>query len=110
MWLVAHNWCWAADRVAKRGLPHPECCLLCDQAEETIYHLLISCVFSQQVWYIILHKVSLQDLSPQPDNNSFDAWWASINFDVAGQTKKRSQFHHHYGSFVHLESPQLLCV
>jgi hypothetical protein len=64
MWLVAHNRCWTADRLAKRGLPHPECCPLCDQAEETIEYLLISCVFSRQVWYNILHKVGLQYLSP----------------------------------------------
>ena len=89
MLLVAHNRCWTADRLAKGGLPHLGRCLLCDQAEETIEHLLISCVFSRQVWYNILHKVGLQDLSPQPDNNSFDGWWASTNSGVDDQTKKR---------------------
>jgi len=88
MWLVAHNRCWTADRLAKRGLPHPERCPFCDQAEETIEHLLISCVFSRQVWYNILHKVGLQDLSPQPDDNSFDAWWARTNSGVDDQTKE----------------------
>ena len=24
MWLVAHNPCWTADRLARRGLPHPD--------------------------------------------------------------------------------------
>jgi hypothetical protein len=24
MWLAAHNRCWTADRLARRGLPHPE--------------------------------------------------------------------------------------
>jgi len=28
MWLVAHDWCWTADRLARRGLPHPEQCPL----------------------------------------------------------------------------------
>jgi hypothetical protein len=73
---------------------------LCDQAEETIEHLLISCVFYRQVWYNILHKVGLQDLSLQPDNNSFDGWWASTNSGVDDQTKKRPQFHHHSGSLA----------
>jgi hypothetical protein len=27
MWLVAHQRCWTVDRLAKRGLPHPDCCL-----------------------------------------------------------------------------------
>ena len=41
VWLVAHNRCWTADRLARRGLPHPEHCPLCDQAAETIDHLLV---------------------------------------------------------------------
>jgi hypothetical protein len=51
MWLVAHNKCWTADRLAKRGLPHPEKCPLCDQEEETINHLILSCVFARQAWF-----------------------------------------------------------
>ena len=31
LWLVLHNKCWTADRLAKRGLPHPSSCPLCDQ-------------------------------------------------------------------------------
>jgi len=44
MWLAAHNRCWTADRLARRGLTHPDRCLLCDQEEENIQHLLIGCV------------------------------------------------------------------
>jgi hypothetical protein len=44
IWLVLHNQCWTADRLAKQGLPHPEVCPFCDQAEETINHLLVGCV------------------------------------------------------------------
>ena len=50
MWLVAHGRCWTAGRLAKKGLPHPHKCLLCHQ-EETLNHLLVSCVFSQQAWF-----------------------------------------------------------
>jgi hypothetical protein len=46
MWLAAHNKCWTADRLARRGLPHPTHCPHCDQEEETINHLLVSCVFA----------------------------------------------------------------
>ena len=45
-WLVTHNKCWTVDRLARRGLPHPEFCPLCDQEEETIDHLLVHCVFA----------------------------------------------------------------
>jgi hypothetical protein len=39
LWLVAHNRCWTADRLARRNLPHLDRCSLCDQEEETIHHL-----------------------------------------------------------------------
>jgi hypothetical protein len=50
MWLVAHDRCWTADRLEKRGLPHPQCCPLCDQEDKTINDLLVACVFSRQAW------------------------------------------------------------
>lgn len=44
IWLVEHNRCWTADRLAMRGLSHPERYPLCDQASETINHLLVVCL------------------------------------------------------------------
>jgi hypothetical protein len=46
LWLVAHNRCWTADGFARRGLPHPEHCPFCDQEDETIQHLLCSCLLT----------------------------------------------------------------
>ena len=66
LWLVAHKRCSTSDRLAQRGLPHPEKCPLCDQANESIDHLLIACVLSRQFWYYILRQVSLHSLAPQP--------------------------------------------
>ena len=40
IWLAVRNSCWTADRLQKRGLPHPEHCPLCDQDDETVQHLL----------------------------------------------------------------------
>ena len=37
IWLAVKNRCWMADRLAKRGLPHPGSCPLCDQAEKTFF-------------------------------------------------------------------------
>ncbi|GJN34910.1 hypothetical protein PR202_gb23618 [Eleusine coracana subsp. coracana] len=48
MWLALHNRCWTADHLAKRGLPHPERCGLCDQEEESMQHLLIGCVVAKK--------------------------------------------------------------
>jgi len=44
LWLVAHNRCWTADRLARHGLDHPTRCLHCDEDSETINHLLVDCL------------------------------------------------------------------
>ena len=88
LWLVAHDRCWTADRLARRGLPHPAHCPLCDQGEETINHLLTSCVFAREFWFNLLQKVGQQDLSPQQEDVSFDDWWARAEKRVDGQIRK----------------------
>jgi len=105
MLLVADNKCWTADRLAKRGLPHPELCPLCDQEEtnsrglpccvslkkkkeETINHLLLSCVFSRQIWFSVMQRLGMQVLTPQPDDHSFEDWWDQVSRRVADQAKK----------------------
>ena len=75
MWLVTHNKCWTADRLARRGLPHLEYFPLCDQEEETIDHLLVHYVFAREIWFNLFRQVGLQTLSPQPTELSFHAWW-----------------------------------
>ena len=75
MWLVAHNKCWTADRLARRGLPHHERFLLCDQEAETIDHLLLTCPFSKEFWFRFLSQVNLQVLSPQLEDHNFILWW-----------------------------------
>lgn len=47
MWLVVHNCCWTTDRLARRGLLHPDKCPLCDQEDEDIQHLITGFVFSR---------------------------------------------------------------
>ncbi|WVZ51606.1 hypothetical protein U9M48_002735, partial [Paspalum notatum var. saurae] len=77
IWLGRNNRCWTADRLTKRGLPHMETYPLCDQAEETIDHILITCVFSRQVWSIILQSLGLIDIIlPNVTDNRFSSWWA----------------------------------
>jgi hypothetical protein len=65
IWLVAQKKCWTTDRLAKRGLNHSEKCLLYDQEEETLNHLLVKCSFSREFWYLLLRKFGLHSLAPQ---------------------------------------------
>jgi hypothetical protein len=49
LWLAAHSRCWNTDYLARRGLDHPEKCPLCDQEDETLKHLLVSCAFHSPI-------------------------------------------------------------
>jgi hypothetical protein len=54
----------------KKSCPH------CDQAEESIKNLLLSCVFARKFWFKLLQRVGLQFLAPQIGEEFFDDWWA----------------------------------
>jgi hypothetical protein len=77
VWLVAQK-CWTADRLTRHGLDHPEKCPLCDQDEETIDHMLVSCVFAKQFWFEFLRQANLQGLAPQYDIFFLD-WWTQAS-------------------------------
>jgi hypothetical protein len=91
MWLVAHQRCWTADRLAKRGLPHPDCCPLCDQEEENIQHLLVSCVFARDFWFHLLHFVGLAAVAPQPADSS-SVWWEKVEKQVCDELRPGLNF------------------
>jgi hypothetical protein len=88
MWLAAHKRCWTSDRLARRGLPHPEHCPLCDQEDETLDHLLVACVFTRQFWYLVLQQVGMHSLAPQPTDLIFDEWWEKASMTTFGLTKR----------------------
>jgi hypothetical protein len=49
MWLALRDRCWTADRLGRRGLPRPSACPFCDQAQESIVHLLLGSVLARTV-------------------------------------------------------------
>jgi len=71
IWPVFHNRVWTADRLARRNLPHPEACPLCDQEDESINHFLVGCLFARQVWAMVLQQLGLLQLAPQPTATRF---------------------------------------
>ena len=88
VWLAIRNRCWTTDRLQKRGLPHPEHCPLCDQEEENIQHILISCVFARQFWYAILQPINLSRLTPTRSVNNFPDWWKHAERRLPKQHRK----------------------
>jgi hypothetical protein len=88
LWLAAYKKCWTADQLARHDMTHPDRCPLCDQEEETIDQILISCVFSRQFWFSFLGGVNMQGVSPQPEDASFFEWWTRSNATITGPTRK----------------------
>jgi len=78
LWLAILNRCWMADRLARRGLQHPDKSLLCDQEDETVKHILTSCVFTRQVWTSVLQRVGLPHLAPSLEFATSKDWWRWI--------------------------------
>jgi len=88
VWLAIRNRCWTADRLQKRGVPHPDHCPLCDQEDETAQHLLTSCVFAQQLWFHILQPLNLTSSVPSRQTLSFADWWRKSARRVQKQHRK----------------------
>jgi hypothetical protein len=76
------------DNLARRGLDHPEKCLLCDQQDEIAQHILVSCVFSRDTWWQVLCKVGLQHLAPGLDDLVFQEWWSGAECQVPKTQRK----------------------
>ena len=88
LWLAIRNRCWTSDRLAKRGLPHPDKCPLCDQEDETVQHLLTSCVVARQVWFRVLAPLNLVEAVLRQHEGSFADWWHKTIRRVSKEHKK----------------------
>ena len=66
--------CWTAERLARRGLQHHPRCLLCNQAVETIQHLLLTCPFARQTWHIVLDWLIIPVQIPDQEHTVTE-WW-----------------------------------
>lgn len=75
IWLAAWRRCWTSDRLTRRRLPHSDTYPLCDQQQETIDHILVSCVFTREVWLQVLRGVHLDGVAPSSQEVSFLDWW-----------------------------------
>lgn len=85
--LAILNRVWTADRLARRGMDHPERCALGDQ-KETAQHVLISCVFARSVWFTVLAMAGIQLLAPTPGDVTFADWWCRAMRMVASDSRK----------------------
>ena len=61
-WLAIKNCCWTSDRLARCSLPHQAACPFRDQHEETMDHLLVTCVFAREIWLWVLSAADRRDV------------------------------------------------
>lgn len=88
LWLAIQNKCWTADRLAHRGLPHPYQSVLCDQEEETIQHILTTCIFTRQFWHSLLILAGLSHIAPWRNELSFADWGIKASQQVDKKVDK----------------------
>jgi hypothetical protein len=75
MWLALKGRQWTADRRRRHGLQANEHCFLCDQQEETIAQLVVSCSFAQQIWWNVATTLQQQMVAVTPA--SILDWWTT---------------------------------
>ncbi|XP_074313773.1 uncharacterized protein LOC141648967 [Silene latifolia] len=58
-WLYAHGAMRTKDKLIKYGLDVDDSCLLCEQAAESIDHLLCDCIYGRKVMQDISQKMQI---------------------------------------------------
>jgi hypothetical protein len=86
-WLANQDRCWTAERLARHGLQHHPRCPLCDQAPETLQHLLLQCPLARQAWYEILAWLRMTTRPPDQEASLMD-WWQHAKANTAKPMRK----------------------
>jgi hypothetical protein len=56
--------------------------------EKAIIHLIVSCVFVRQFWYLMIGQVGLHSFALQPTDSIFNHWWERIHSVTSVLNKK----------------------
>jgi hypothetical protein len=70
IWLATKNRILTTENLKKRGWVGRDSCSLCNEAEETNFHILITCPFTQSLWQKILPKLNISE----PPTSVEDSW------------------------------------
>jgi hypothetical protein len=95
--MVSFTWSLLTpDRLRRQGLRDIDVCALCAQEVETLYHLLVDCMFSSETWFITPRHILLPTLAPYRPQ-SLATWWCLVRKQVA--KARRKGFFHLVGRF-----------
>ena len=85
-WLALRDRCWTADQLARRWLPHQDACPFCDQEDEIIDHILLTCVFARTVWRTLCSTLGKPQWSPTAQDNLND--WCVVRTTSVRKSKE----------------------
>lgn len=83
------NWSTNQKRLS---LAHPKQCVICDQANEDIQHILTSCVFAREFWFRVFSTMWLASRTPNQEDVTFADWLRSIVSNLPKPTRKGLNF------------------
>jgi hypothetical protein len=58
-------------------LQDDDACIFCDQAAETMDHIILGCVYSREVWATCLRRFLLHDLVVVVQEEGVMVWWTN---------------------------------
>lgn len=85
LWLAFRKRHWTNDRRARHGLHAQVECYLCDQAPESIDHILTCYLYTREVWF---HISSALGQHLPPAERSVIAWWRRLRAGWHGNNRK----------------------
>ena len=99
LFVVAHNCCWTADHLAKRGLPKPKESPLCDQEEEKYqsppYFLCLCWTILVYLWSLVGESMKQPVVWSNVGSTLWSYWalgsYGTTNFFFYGMTPSVSQ-------------------
>jgi hypothetical protein len=56
VWLALLDHCWTGDRLLCHHIRDDAICILFDQVDESIDHLLLGCCYTREVWLWLLAR------------------------------------------------------
>jgi hypothetical protein len=86
-WLVVQRKILTADKLLARNWPCDPNCALCEQAPETVPHLILQCVFAREVWVLVSNWTIGLILVPDQEIST-ENWW---NASVQGRSKEEGR-------------------
>jgi hypothetical protein len=74
VWVALLDRCWTFARLQCHNLQNSGFYALCSHSSETMEHLLLSCVYSRELWFKLLRSSGWHHLALSYDS-TFPNWW-----------------------------------